>query len=73
MYSLMVCLLSAGLSLFSLALFQFPFGIQALIGVIGSIGVSINAALIVLTALKADERAAAGDKAAGVSVVAESS
>jgi multidrug efflux pump subunit AcrB len=73
MYSLMVCLLSAGLSLFSLALFQFPFGIQALIGVIGSIGVSINAALIVLNALKADEKAAAGDKATGVSVVAESS
>ena len=68
-----VCLLSAGLSLFSLALFQFPFGIQALIGVIGSIGVSINAALIVLTALKADPEAAAGDKTAGANVVMESS
>lgn len=64
-----VCLLSAGLSLFSLALFQFPFGIQALIGVIGSIGVSINAALIVLSALKSDAAAAAGDKEAGVEVV----
>lgn len=68
-----VCLLSAGLSLFSLAVFQFPFGIQALIGVIGSIGVSINAALIVLTALKANEEAASGDREAGVNVVINAS
>ncbi|MFN9961414.1 MAG: COX15/CtaA family protein, partial [bacterium] len=42
--------LSAGLSLLSLALFNYPFGITAIIGLIGSIGVSINAALIVLSA-----------------------
>ena len=34
---------SMGLSLLALAVFQYPFGIQAVIGVIGSIGVSINA------------------------------
>lgn len=68
-----VCLLSAGLSLFSLAIFQFPFGVQALIGVIGSIGVSINAALIVLTALKDDPEAAAGDRQAGTKVVMNAS
>ncbi|MFN7597414.1 MAG: efflux RND transporter permease subunit, partial [Cereibacter sp.] len=39
--------LSAGLSILSLAVFGYPFGINAIIGVIGSIGVSINAALIV--------------------------
>ncbi len=68
-----VCVLSAGLSLFSLAVFQFPFGVQALIGVIGSIGVSINAALIVLTALKEDTGAASGDRQAGVNVVVKAS
>ncbi len=68
-----VCFLSAGLSLFALALFKFPFGIQALIGVIGSIGVSINAAIIVLTALKNDTAASRGDRAAAARVVMDSS
>ena len=54
--------LSMGLSLLALAIFQFPFGINALIGVIGSIGVSINAAVIILTGLAQDEDAAAGDE-----------
>ena len=36
--------LSAGLSILALAIFGYPFGITAVIGVIGSIGVSINAA-----------------------------
>ncbi len=64
--------LSAGLSILSLAVFDYPFGINAIIGVIGSIGVSINAALIVLSALQADPRAAAGDRAAMADVVAGS-
>jgi multidrug efflux pump subunit AcrB len=49
--------LSAGLSILSLAVFNYPFGINAIIGVIGSIGVSINAALIVLSALQEPIRA----------------
>jgi multidrug efflux pump subunit AcrB len=56
--------LSAGLSLLSLAVFNFPFGINAIIGVIGSIGVSINAALIVLSGLQEDEGAAVGRRGA---------
>lgn len=64
--------LSAGLSMLSLAVFGYPFGINAIIGVIGSIGVSINAALIVLSGLQGDVRAAAGDRAAMVDVVAGS-
>ncbi len=55
-----VAVLSMGLSLFALAVFQYPFGINALIGVIGSIGVSINAAIIILTAMQQDPEAAAG-------------
>jgi multidrug efflux pump subunit AcrB len=64
--------LSAGLSMLALAVFDYPFGITAIIGVIGSIGVSINAALIVLSGLQQDSRAAAGDRAAMVDVVAGS-
>lgn len=56
-----VAVLSMGLSLLALALFQYPFGIQAVIGVIGSIGVSINAAIIIITALQADPGALRGD------------
>jgi multidrug efflux pump subunit AcrB len=56
-----VAVLSIGLSLLALAIFRYPFGIQGVIGVIGSIGVSINAAIIIMTALQADARAASGD------------
>jgi multidrug efflux pump subunit AcrB len=56
--------LSIGLSLLALEAFRHPFGITALIGVIGSVGVSVNAAIIILTALQEDADAAAGDPAA---------
>jgi len=71
--ALVVCVLSAGLSMLSLAVMQFPFGINAIIGVIGSIGVSINAAIIILTGLKADPDAASGDRDAMTRVVTGSS
>ena len=71
--TLVVCVLSAGLSMLSLAVMQFPFGINAIIGVIGSIGVSINAAIIILTGLKADPDAVAGDTDAIARVVTGSS
>lgn len=71
--ALVVCVLSAGLSMLSLALMQYPFGINAIIGVIGSIGVSINAAIIILTALQQDPQASAGDRDAMARVVTGSS
>jgi len=71
--ALIVCILSTGLSMLSLAVMQFPFGINSMIGVIGSIGVSINAAIIILTGLKADPEAAAGDTDAMARVVTGSS
>ena len=64
---------SFGLSLLALAVFQYPLGIQALIGVIGSVGVSINAAIIILSGLKLNEGAAAGDPDAIVDVVMDAS
>jgi len=71
--AVLVCICSFGLSLLALAVFQYPLGIQALIGVIGSIGVSINAAIIILTALQQDEDAAHGDPVAARNVVMDSS
>jgi multidrug efflux pump subunit AcrB len=71
--TLLVIVCSLGLSLLALAVFRYPFGVQALIGVIGSVGVSVNAAIIIMTALKADERAASGDLVAIRSVVMDSS
>jgi len=67
--TLAVALLSAGLSILALAVFQYPFGIQAVIGVIGSIGVSINAAIIIMTSLQADPAARAGDRDRIVAIV----
>ncbi|MGK7864769.1 hypothetical protein [Falsiroseomonas sp. E2-1-a4] len=52
---------------------QLPFGINAIIGLIGSIGVSINAALIAISALQDDEAAAQGDQTAMAEVVLDAS
>jgi multidrug efflux pump subunit AcrB len=71
--TLVVSVLSAGLSMLALAVFQYPFGIVAIIGVIGSIGVSINAAIIILTGLQQDVDARAGDVDAMTRVVTGSS
>ena len=71
--ALVVSGLSAGLSMLALAIFAYPFGINAIIGLIGSIGVAINAALIIMTALQEDETAATGDPAAMADVVLASS
>lgn len=64
-----VSVLAMGLSLLVLAVFQYPLGVMAIIGVIGSIGVSINAAIIILTALQANGAAAAGSREAIVDTV----
>ena len=68
-----VCICSLGLSLLSLAIFQFPFGVNAVIGVIGSIGVSINAAIIILTALKQSDEACNGNQIRTREIVMDSS
>ena len=58
----LVIVLSIGLSGLALAAFLYPFGIMAVIGLIGSIGVSINAAIILITALQKNDNAMAGHK-----------
>ena len=71
--TLLVIPLSMGLSFLALAVFRYPFGINALIGAIGSVGVSINAAIIILTALQENQKAMAGDLSAVANVVVRSS
>jgi multidrug efflux pump subunit AcrB len=61
MVTVVVAILSVGLSLLALAVFRYPFGITAVIGVIGSIGVSINAALVIMRALQEEDAARCGD------------
>lgn len=70
--TLIVCCLSVGLSVLALALMGYPLGILAIIGVIGSVGVSINAAIIILTNLQEDKAAAGGNTQAMARVVAGS-
>ncbi len=71
--AVLVCVCSMGLSLLSLAIFTYPFGIMSLVGVIGSIGVSINAAIIIMTALQANPAAVKGGTYAVRNVVMDSS
>ncbi len=51
---------SMGLGLFSVALFRYPLGFQALIGLIGLVGVAINAAIVITSSLRVDPAAVAG-------------
>ncbi len=53
--------LSSGLGILCLAVFDFPFGFQPIIGLIGLIGVAINAAIIILSSLRRKQEAVDGD------------
>lgn len=67
----LVGFLSIGLALFGVRLFGYPMGFTAIIGTLGLVGLAINGAIIVLSALKADPRAAAGDADACGEVVVD--
>ncbi len=53
--------LSVGLALLGVFLFGHPLGFLAIVGTMGLVGLSINGAIIVLAALRADPRARSGD------------
>jgi len=53
--------LSAGLAMFGVWMFGTPLGFNAIIGSLGLVGLSINGTIVVLSALRADEKAKAGD------------
>ena len=54
-------------------LFGWPFGFQALIGTLGMVGLAINGAIIVMSALKASPAAENGDRETAVEVVVNAS
>ena len=61
--------LSIGLGMGALWLFGFPFGFMAIVGAMGLMGVAINDTIVVLAAIRGNERASAGDRVARRNVV----
>ena len=70
-FGVVIC--AFGLSFLALALFRYPLGIMALVGVIGSIGVAINACIIILTSFQQSPAAASGNRDAMRDEVLDSS
>ena len=66
---LVVGLLSIGLGLGALYVTGYPFGFMAILGLLGLVGIAINDAIVVLSLLRGDERARAGDVVAVREVV----
>jgi multidrug efflux pump subunit AcrB len=60
---------SVGLGLLSVYAFSYPFGFTVIIGLLGLMGLAINAAIVILAELKADEKAIEGDADAIVTAV----
>jgi multidrug efflux pump len=60
----LIGVLSVGLGMLSLWLAGWPLGFNPILGSAGLVGVAINASIVVLAAIRADARAAAGDIAA---------
>lgn len=60
----LVAFQAAGLGLLALSISRAPFGFTAVIGLMGLIGLAINAAIVILAELKTDPEAVAGNKAA---------
>ena len=67
----LVGFLSVGLALFGVRLFGWPMGFTAIIGTLGLVGLAINGAIIVLSALKADPLARNADVEASREVVVD--
>ncbi|CAH0990570.1 Cation efflux system protein CusA [Sinobacterium norvegicum] len=61
---LLVALQAAGLGLLCVYLFGYPFGFTVIIGILGLVGLAINAAIVILAELQADEAAVSGDVSA---------
>ncbi len=64
--------LSVGLTLAALWGFSFPFGFMAIVGALGLIGVAVNDAIVVLTAIRTHPDAGRGDVDATADVVSRS-
>ncbi|MGF1723966.1 efflux RND transporter permease subunit [Photobacterium nomapromontoriensis] len=57
----LVGVFAAGLGLFSVWVFNYPFGFTVIIGLLGLVGLAINAAIVILAELKACPKALTGD------------
>jgi multidrug efflux pump len=55
---------SVGLGLLSIYLFDYPFGFTVIVGLLGLMGLAINAAIVIIAELKADPNAVQGQKQA---------
>lgn len=64
-----VGILSAGLGLLSVAAFGYPFGFTVIIGLLGLVGLAINAAIVILAELKSSPEASEGNLDAIVTAV----
>lgn len=64
-----VAFFSMGLAFLALWLFGFPMGFTGIMGTMGLIGLAINDSIVVLAALRANEKARTGDVAAIVDIV----
>jgi len=68
-----VAFFSVGLAMLAIWLFGFPMGFTGIMGAMGLIGLAINDSIVVLAALRANERARAADPEAIVDIVVKSS
>ncbi|MCJ8350273.1 efflux RND transporter permease subunit [Moritella sp.] len=60
---------SVGLGLLSIYVFNYPFGFTVIIGLLGLMGLAINAAIVILAELKSDPKAVAGDREAIIKAI----
>jgi multidrug efflux pump subunit AcrB len=67
----LVAMLSIGLGLGALWLFNYPFGFMAIVGTMGLVGIAINDSIVVVSALASNPRVRAGDAQALVDTVIE--
>jgi multidrug efflux pump subunit AcrB len=56
--------LAPGLGLLTVWAFGYPFGFQVIVGLMGLVGLAINAAIVILAELKSDRRPVGGDLSA---------
>ena len=68
-----VAIQAAGLGILSVFVFGHPFGFTVIIGLLGLIGLAINAAIVILAELKANSKAVRGDLDAVIDGVASCS
>ena len=67
-----VAICSIGLGLFSLWIFDYPFGFMAILGTVGLIGIAINDSIVILAAIHSNLAARQGNRRAIAEIVIDS-